>query len=259
MHFSHANGFPPMAYRAFLEPFTESHEVIASVHRPLWNSEHVVDPDSIDSWKVFGDDLLGLVSSQREPVVSVGHSMGATAILMAAVQQPELFRAVVLIEPVLVPRQYLFALGFFRRFSKDTIPLVRKTLNRVDQWSSRDEAFEHFRPKKVFKGIADEVLWDYVKHGVHETDSGDVRLAYSKEWEARCYTLGFNLWRLLPQVSVPVLAIRGTHSDTIFPAAWTKWQSMSPRHDFLDIDEAGHLLPLERPEYLMSLVKDWLK
>ncbi len=258
LHFSHANGFPPMAYRAFLEPFTESREVLASMHRPLWNPGQTIDPTSIDSWNVFGEDLLELVANQREPVVSIGHSMGATAVLMAAVKQAELFKAVVLIEPVLVPRQYLFLLGFIKRFSKNSIPIVRKALNRVDQWSSHDEVFDHFRPKKVFRNISDEVLWDYVQHGCHETDAGDIRLLYSKEWEARCYSLVFNLWKLLPQISIPVLAIRGTHSDTIFPAAWERWKNMSPQHDFLDIEGAGHLIPLEQPEYLMSVIQDWL-
>jgi pimeloyl-ACP methyl ester carboxylesterase len=254
IHFSHANGFPPMAYKAFLEPFTGSHEVIASLHRPLWHD----DPESMKSWQVFGDDLLNLISQQKSPVISVGHSMGATAILMAACKKPELFESVVLIEPVLVPWKYLLAMRFFNRFSRESIPLVRKTLNRVDQWPDHQECFDHFRSKAVFKNIDDEVLWDYVLHGVEHTDQGNIRLSYSREWEARCYSSVFNLWTLLPQITVPVLAIRGTESNTIFPAAWDKWRSRSPHHDFVDIEGAGHLIPLEQPEQLGDVVRDWL-
>ena len=257
LHFSHANGFPPLAYRALLEPFLESHEVIASLHRPLWQPSP--EPSSLGSWQIFADDLIQLLEQFDQGVTSIGHSMGAAAILLAASQRPELFKSLVLIEPVLVPRHFLFLLHFFGRFSREKIPLVRKTLARVDRWSSRKEAFQHFRPKNVFKNISDEVLWDYIEHGVEEIDGEACRLTYSKEWEAHCYTKVHNLWNLLAKVSVPLLAIRGQDSDTIFPSAWRKWRQMSPTHTFLDIPDAGHLLPFEKPDSLAATIKAWLR
>ena len=126
LHFAAANGYPAGAYRAFLEPFAEHHEVVASLHRPLWDTPP--DLESFTSWDVLGDDLCQLVSQLQQPVISVGHSMGTATILMAAIQRPELFNSLVLIEPVLVPRRYLLALHFFRHFAPNTIPLVKKTL-----------------------------------------------------------------------------------------------------------------------------------
>lgn len=256
LHFSHANGYPPLAYNAFLQAFTDSHEVIASVHRPLWQPSP--NPSSLQSWQVFGDDLIQLADGFDEPLISIGHSMGAAAILIAAAKRPELFKSIVLIEPVLVPRRYLLALRLFGRFAKHKIPLVRKTLTRIDRWNDRQQAFEHFRPKFVFKDISDEVMWDYIQHGVCESEEGDFRLSYSKAWEAQCYTLVHSLWHLLPQISVPVLAIRGLQSDTIFPSAWNKWQKKWPQHDFLEVEAAGHLLPFEKPDQLASEVQAWL-
>jgi len=256
LHFSHANGYPPMAYRAFLQPFTKTNQVIASLHRPLWTP--TPSPESLLSWQVFGEDLIKLADEREQPLISIGHSMGSVAILIAAAKRPDLFQSIVLIEPVLVPRRFLLALRFFGRFAKNRIPLVKRTLLRVDSWSNKQEAFEHFRPKHVFKDISDEVMWDYINHGVEDVDDGSVRLTYSKEWEARCYTLVHNLWQLLPQISVPVLAIRGQQSNTIFPAAWNKWRSISPQHDFMDVDNAGHLVPFEKPDYLASEIQDWL-
>lgn len=257
LHFSHANGYPPLAYSAFLQAFTGSHEVIASLHRPLWQPSP--DPSTLRSWQVFGEDLIRVADQFDKPLISVGHSMGSAAILIAAARRPELFESIVLIEPVLVPRRFLLALRFFGRFAKHKIPLVRKTLERVDCWPDRQQAFEHFRPKFVFKDISDEVMWDYIQHGVCESKDGGFRLIYSKAWEARCYTLVHSLWRLLPQITVPVLAIRGQQSDTIFPAAWNKWQSKWPHHDFLEVEDAGHLLPFEKPEHLALEIQAWLK
>lgn len=256
LHFSHANAYPPLAYRAFLEPFRESHEVIASLHRPLWQPSPA--PASLKSWQTFSDDLVQLLQQFEQPVTSIGHSMGAVAILLAASQRPDLFKSIVLIEPVLVPRRFLLLLHFFGRFSREMIPLVRKTLARVDRWSTKAEAFQHFRPKTVFKNISDEVLWDYVEHGVEEISGEGCRLTYSKEWEAHCYTTVHKLWHVLNKVSLPLLAIRAQNSDVVFPAAWRKWRKISPAHTFLEFPDAGHLVPFERPKELAAAIKAWL-
>lgn len=257
LHFASANGYPPGAYRAFLAPFTAQHEVVASLHRPLWQPAPGIE--SFDSWDVFGEDLGQLVGQLEHPVVSVGHSMGTAAILMAAVRRPELFSALVLIEPVLVPRRYLAALRLFSRLAPNRIPLVRKTVNRVDRFASRQAAFEHYRPKSVFANIRDEVLWDYVQHGTREIEPGVFALAYGKEWEAKCYRSISNLWPLLPRLSIPTLAIRAQNSTTLSRASWNKWQRLATNVDFLEVEDAGHLVPFEQPERLAESILDWLQ
>ncbi len=256
LHFAPANGYPPGAYSAFLKPFAVNHQVVASLHRPLWEP-----PPSIDtfrSWEVFGDDLCQLVAQLKHPVVSVGHSMGTAAILMAAIERPELFTSLVLIEPVLVPRRYLLALHFFGRIAPHKIPLVQKTLNRVDRFSSRQEAFAHYRPKPVFAAISDEVLWDYVQHGTREIGPGSFALSYGREWEAQCYKLVHNLWGLLPKLEVPTLAIRAQNSSTLSRSSWDKWKATAQNVDFIEIEEAGHLVPFEKPEPLAATILTWL-
>ena len=256
LHFSHANGYPPLAYKAMLDPFLDTHRVIASLHRPLW--EPPPEPGTVSSWQTFGNDLIPLLSDMEKPVVSIGHSMGSVAIMMAAVQRPELFSRIVLIEPVLIPKRYLTLLQLFGRFATSNIPLVRKTLARADQWSSKQEAFEHFRSKFVFKDISDEVLWDYVQHGTTDAADGSCSLCYSKQWEAHCYTLVHNLWHLLGKISMPVLAIRGANSNTLTHATWMKWRKISPQHEYLEIGQAGHLVPFEQPVPLALEIKNWL-
>lgn len=257
LHFAAANGYPPGAYRAFLEPFAKNHEVVASLHRPLW--EPPPEIDTFRSWDVLGEDICQLVSQLPHPVVSVGHSMGTAAILMAAIQRPDLFTSLVLIEPVLVPRRYLFALSFVRRFRPEMIPLVKKTLSRVDRFSSRQDAFDHYRGKGVFKDISDEVLWDYVQHGTKELEPGVFALSYGRDWEARCYTLVHNLWGLLPHLTVPTLAIRAQGSNTLAVSSWNKWQAAASNVDFIEIEEAGHLVPFEKPGQLSATILNWLE
>lgn len=256
LHFAAANGYPPGAYRAFLEPFKEKNEVVASLHRPLWVPEPNID--DFTSWDVLGEDLEQLVAELQHPVISIGHSMGTAAILMAAIKRPELFKALVLIEPVLVPRRFLLALRFFSSIAPSRIPLVKKTLMRVDRFSSRQEAFEHYRPKSVFKEISDEVLWDYIQHGLKEVAPDEFELSFGRDWEARCYTLVHNLWGLLPQLTVPTLAIRAQGSNTLMMSSWSRWKSLSSNVEFIEIEDAGHLVPFERPQQLAATVLDWI-
>jgi pimeloyl-ACP methyl ester carboxylesterase len=256
LHFSPANGYPSMAYRAMLEPFKESNMVVASVHRPLWQPE--VKPESVASWEVFAEDIINAAEKFNSSMTSIGHSMGASALLIAASRRPELFRSLILIEPVLVPRAAVLMLRLFSGLFPNKIPLVGKTLARVDQWPSKKAAFDHFRPKYVFENIRDKELWDYVNHGVMERPDGSCKLVFSKAWEARCYTLVYDLWPIIAQVKVPVLVVRGKNSNTLSPSMWQKLEKLSPQFERKEIAGAGHLLPFEQPETMVSEIQNWL-
>ncbi|MFT6092542.1 MAG: pimeloyl-ACP methyl ester carboxylesterase [Pseudohongiellaceae bacterium] len=255
-HFSHANGYAPRTYSQFLKFYQASHQVIASQHKPLWRPE--LDPEATKSWQSFSDDILLSLGTLDGPVTSVGHSMGSAAITMAAAQRPEHFRQLVLIEPVLVPSSYYLMLRLFGKHAANRVPLVSRTLNRVDNWDSAERCFAHFRPKSVFKKISDEGLWDYVNHGTFSDEEGRLRLVYSKEWEARCYLLVHNVWKQLAQMRIPVLIIRAGDSNTFSAASMRKLQKMAPQHSYLEIPDAGHLLPFEQPQRLAQEISAWL-
>jgi pimeloyl-ACP methyl ester carboxylesterase len=256
LHFSPANGYPALAYRSMLEPFKKSNQVIASNHRPLWQPE--VAPETVTSWEVFAEDIINTAESFSSPLTSIGHSMGASALLIAAARRPELFQSLILIEPVLVSRTAALILGVFGRLFPNKIPLVRKTLARVDRWPSKQAVFDHFRPKYVFENIGDKELWDYVNHGVVESADGSCKLAFSKAWEARCYTIVYDLWPIIAQVKVPILVVRGENSNTLSSSMWQKLKKLSPQFVCKEIAGAGHLLPFERPETMVSEIQNWL-
>lgn len=256
LHFSHANGYAPLTYSRFLEPFQSSYKIIASNHRPLWTP--TPDPEAIESWEQFGFDIVSSLSSIDCSVTSVGHSMGCAATVIAASQQPELFRRLVLVEPALVPPSYYFVLKLLGKHIAQRVPLVNRTLKRVDSWASPDEVFAHFRPKSIFKNISDDGLWDYVSHGTYADSDGRSRLVYSKEWEARCYILAHNIWPMLKALKMPVLIIRGENSNTFSAASFKRLQSLAPQYSYLEVKDAGHLLPFEHPERLARDISSWL-
>jgi len=256
IHFAHANGYPPLCYKALLSPFEINHKVIASLHRPLWGQNG--KPNSLTSWAQLGDDIKGLLSEMGNSVVSIGHSMGSAAVLMAAVKNPDYFHKIILIEPVLVPRLATIILKAFPSLARSAWPLARQTINRVDSWIDRDAAFDHFRPKGVFKRISDEVLWDYVNSGTVVDEFGNYKLAYSKEWELQCYLKVYNCWELFKSLKVPSLIVRGSESNTLSRKAWARLKKISPQSEYIEIPNSGHLVPFEQPKILASKIGEWI-
>ncbi|MFO7678443.1 MAG: alpha/beta hydrolase, partial [Chloroflexota bacterium] len=208
---------------------------------------------------VITDDLIRFFEQEKlRGVVGVGHSLGAVATMTAAVQRPELFRALVLVEPVFLPPQILqLAAAYPEEAAKR--PFVLRALNRRDRWQSRQAAFDRFREKVVFDRWSDEALWDYVNFGTHEED-GEVVLSYPREWEGRIYARPPQaVWEHLPQVTQPTLALRAAESDTIFPEAWQLWQAVQPDAAFVELPDVGHMLPMERPLLVAETILHWLK
>ncbi|HBW83745.1 MAG TPA: alpha/beta hydrolase [Gammaproteobacteria bacterium] len=256
LFFAHANGYPPLAYRSLLGPLTQSHTVIAGLHRPLWPKPD--SPNSLRSWRVFSADVESLLAPREQAVFGMGHSMGTAALISAAARQPKLFKGLILIEPVLVPASYCWSLRLFKPLVRRTLPLVRRTLARQQEWQSRQQAFDHFRPKAVFKRIGDDALWDYVNYGLIEREDGQFELAFSREWEAACYLNVQNIWPLLDKLEIPILAIRGERSNVLSQRSWQRWRAKSPQHRYEEIAGTGHLVPFERPQDILELVSAWL-
>lgn len=256
LHFAHSNGYPPACFRQMLEPLTGDYHVTGMCFRALWPGSR---PQEMDSWQLFSDDLHLFFEQQGyEQVIGVGHSLGAVATMKTAWRYPTLFRALILIEPVFMPPDILNIFVAQPEAAKQT-PLYQKTLKRRTSWPDRQAAFDHFRPKPVFRRWDDEAIWDYINHGLHDTAQGQVALTYRREWEAHIYTqFPQSVWQEIPQVVQPTLAIRGTETDTLFPRAWQLWQELQPQAQFVEIPDAGHMVPMERPRQVASIISDFL-
>jgi pimeloyl-ACP methyl ester carboxylesterase len=258
LHFAHANGYPPACYRRLVAPLTDHYQVLAVHHRPLWPGTM---PEELDSWHQIGQDMLRFFEEHKlSNIIGVGHSLGAVETMFAAIQRPDLFRAVVLIEPVFLMPAILHLFDLQPKGTlTEVFPLVNITKSRRNSWDSREEAFDHFRPKRVFAKWSDDVLWDYIWHGLHKNEAGKIELTYAPEWEARIYSLPpTDVWELIPKINRPTLGIRGSDTDTLVPAAWHLWQMAQPKGKFLDIKNCTHMVPMEKPLEIAEAIHNFL-
>lgn len=256
LHFAHSNGYTPATFRQMIEPLLPHFRVIAVCHRPLWPGSR---PNEVDSWQVVADDMIRFLEEQEvDEIVGVGHSLGAVATMYAALARPQLWRRLILIEPIFLPQAILKAVAADAAVM-DNFPLVSNTYNRRNHWPDRQAAFNHFRPKNVFRYWSDEALWDYINYSLHEDEGGELVLTYSREWEAHFYKLPpLDVWELIPTISQPTLAIRGAESDSLFPEAWRAWQELQPQATFVEIAIAGHMVPMERPLRVAKTILEFL-
>lgn len=258
VHLAHANGFPPGAYRLLAETLTDGYQVIALPSRPLWPGN---SPDSAPNWQPLADDLIReLDELGLSGILGVGHSLGAVLTMWAAIRRPNLFRAVVLIEPVILPPAWLWVLRLMRVLGLDQRqPLVQSALRRRRSWPSRQACFEHYRRKAFFVNWSDAALWDYVESGTRQGAGGQVELVYPPEWEAHIFaTPPLGIWRDVPRLRTPALVLRGEHSDTFRPQAQARMGRLLPQARFTVIPDAGHLAPLEKPAKVGAVIRSFL-
>jgi pimeloyl-ACP methyl ester carboxylesterase len=253
--FAHANGYPVGSYRQFIAALTPEYRVTGFHHRPIWSPEM---PPARLNWQRFSDDLVDtLQATQDEPVWMMGHSMGAVVAAFAADKHPELFRGLILIDPVFIQRRWLMARKFMSERRIEQMPLVRKTVNRPNRFASQQEAFDFHRGKRAFGRFSDEVLWDYILAGTRLNEEGELQLAYAREWEAAAYRSSPWVWGTLKRVRLPVLGLRGETSETLTERAFERWGKLQPQADLRECT-GGHLLPLEFPLETAAEVLDFL-
>lgn len=282
LHFLHANGYPPECYQPFLELLQTHYHVFGMLLRPLWPNSK---PNDIQDWHPLSDDLLRFLASTAPaaplsakpapaPVIGVGHSIGATVTLRAALRDPDKFRALILIDPVLfVPRFLLMwrvirALGLGNRLH----PLIARAKKRRRTFDDLETVFRGYRTRSIFRYMSDENLRTYIEGMTRKTNQG-YELVYSPEWEARIYFTGlrdFDIWRELPKLKVPTLFIRAAETDTFLENAAklvhtaasrraTRVKRKQPRAQVETLDKSTHLLPLERPQEVFDRMQSFLK
>ena len=274
LHFLHANGYPPGCYKPLLDLLQTSYHVFGMLLRALWED---AKPEEINDWHIFSDDLLRFLAStavaplpplnakpQPDPVIGVGHSIGAIVTLRAALRDPGKFRALILLDPVLFPPQRMISWNFVRAIGLGNRlhPKIPAALKRRRTFDDLDLVFRGYRNREVFRYMDDESLRIYIKGITKPSPDGGYELAFSPEWEARIYYTGlrdFDIWRDLPKLEVPTLFIRGAETDTFWEEAANLIKRKQPKARVETLEKSTHLLPLERPQEVFDIVQSFLK
>ena len=248
--FLHANGFPPRTYATFLSAISPLGRISTVEHRPLWIKEA---PKFLD-WGVYADDAIKTLERETtSPVWLVGHSMGGAISLLIARKAPHLVKGVVGLDPVTISSRFLAFSRLAFRLWPDKPKMIRGALGRPHQFASHQAAFEFYRAKRAFSGIANRELMDYVLAAHAPSDTG-VDLRYSGAWEACVYRSPPNLWKCFDRIQKPIHILGGQHSYVIVPNVVERLERLT-NVQFEAID-AGHLMPMEKPQETAAFVTE---
>jgi pimeloyl-ACP methyl ester carboxylesterase len=262
LHFLHANGYPPDCYKPLLNLLHREYHVFGMLLRPLWEDSK---PESVTNWHIFSDDLLQfLTDCNTAPVIGVGHSIGATVTLRAALREPAKFKALILIEPVLFPSGRMIFWNFVRAIGLGNRlhPKIPGALKRRRSFDDLDLVFRGYRNRSVFRYMSDENLRIYIEGITTSSAKGGYELVFSPEWEARIYYTGlrdFDIWRDLPKLEVPTLFIRAAETDTFWEEATNLIKRKQPKARMETVEKSTHLLPLERPNEVFDIIQSFLE
>ena len=205
------------------------------------------DPSSLHGFNTYGGDIAAFLDhEQREGWTVVGHSMGATASVLAAAGRSDI-RAIKLIEPVIVPKiiRNIARLPIVRRIGKHH-PMARNARRRRSQWTSVEEVYRRYAAKPVFKAWADGVLSDYLEDGLIRGENG-VTLSCHPNWESATFAAqGHDFWGAFERLNASVSAlIAKPEASTVSAGAREKLRSSGV---FIEINhDIGHLVPMEKP------------
>lgn len=257
-----ANGFPVQTYLPMLRSLA-GYRAISLPPRALWGDQAA--PAGLRSWRDAADDLLrGLERFDLRDIIAVGHSLGGVLSMLALIKEPERFRALVMLDPVLLPQDTLDMLAEARGAGRiDEMPLARGARRRRQYFDSREDAHSRFRQKPIFADWPAEALSLYVEHGLRarENDAG-FELSWSPEWEAYYFsTVYHDIWQDLPKLNAlaPTLIIRAGHSNTFPDASFARAQSLAPEAAFRELKGQGHLFPQAAPLETARVISDWLR
>lgn len=262
LHFLHANGYPFYCYEPLLNLLKREYHVFGMLLRPLWEN---AKPEGIDDWHIFSEDLLRFLNDcKTEPVIGVGHSIGAVVTLRAALREPSKFRALILLDPVLFVPSRLLLWNFVRAIGLGhrVHPKIPGAWKRRRTFDNLDLVFRGYRSREVFRYMSDESLRAYIDGMTKPSEHGGFELVFSPEWESRIYLTGlrdFDLWRDLPGLEVPTLLLRGAETDTFLEDAARFVKRKQPGARVETIERSTHLLPLEYPREVFDIMQSFLK
>lgn len=251
LHFAHANGVPSACYRKLLNALADDYQVVTI---PLIGT----DPryPVTNHWRQLAEQVADSIKAQSggQPIIALGHSLGGMTSYLAAHHHPELFKALVILDPPLLNGLPAYTLQIARLLGRDeNMTPAGRSKSRREFWDSRAEAAAALRPKTLFKTFDADCFADYIEHGFVDCAEG-VRLTIPVATEVAIFrAVPTNVWRYRQQLKVPTAMIVG--KDSHFAKTGCPERLVRQQPVKLSYTEGGHMFPLEYPLATAELVK----
>ncbi|SHL98561.1 alpha/beta fold hydrolase [Bradyrhizobium lablabi] len=224
-------------------------------HKPAADRYHFQD---------FAEDLCRVIETlDLSDIHGIGHSAGATDLLLAAKLLPGRFSRLFVMEPTIMdPRA---ARTDVTGLSKFATGAVQGVLRRQAEFDSADVAFARYRAAPAFAEWTEPSLWAYIHHGFAPLGDGRVRLRCTPEIESallqpifeameQVYTgdIRGNPFPWLSEIKCPVRIATAEKSWPIYKEMASRAVALIPGASQWSFDGVGHCVGQEAPHQLLK-------
>jgi pimeloyl-ACP methyl ester carboxylesterase len=243
IYFAHGNGFPSLCYKQMLDCLAHEFDychIDRVGHNPLFPVG--------ENWHNLVLEVIASIRKQADrPVIAVGHSLGGVLSLLAAIEQPDLFKAVIMLDSPLI--------GPFKssmvRLAKtlgiiDRITPAFRTRGRRMHWEEHDQLIKYLKTRDLFKTFTDECLNDYITYGLDYKDDG-YYLRFDRDIEYQIYrTVPHVIPNYEGKLLTPSALIYGDKSTVV---GKMDVRYMKKKFNVISYKTKGtHLFPMEHPQ-----------
>jgi pimeloyl-ACP methyl ester carboxylesterase len=213
-------------------------------------------------WLLMADDIRQLLEKlDLVDVIGVGHSIGGYLLAHVAARTLHRFRALLLIDPVILPRQQ-----YIEQFARleEIDPRLNPVSRRKNHWRDAQEMYQRFRDRPPFDKWDRRILRDYCEHALREVPGERARqLACDPLHEASIYlnqSGNVVIHDLLSELKLPVTVMRAA-ADPDNPrnlAASPTWPGLVgalPQGREIYLPHMSHFIPMEDPDLVAKVIR----
>ncbi|OAF07023.1 alpha/beta hydrolase [Bradyrhizobium centrolobii] len=217
----------------------------------------------------YADDVCRVIDAlDLHGVYGIGHSAGATDLLLAAKLRRGRFTRLFVMEPtVMDPRK---ARDASAGLSEWATAGVQGVLRRQAEFDSFEAVFKRYRAAPAFADWTETSLWAYVKHGFAPLENGRVRLCCTPEIESAILRPIFeamdqiytgdargNPFAWLTQIDCPVRVTTAETSGAIYKEMAARAESLIPGVSTQAFAGIGHCVAQEAPALVVQAVREF--
>ncbi|TAI60642.1 alpha/beta hydrolase [Bradyrhizobium sp. Leo170] len=231
-------------------------------HKPAANFYHFQD---------YAQDVCSVVEELGlHDIYGIGHSAGATDLLLAAKLLPGRFARLFVMEPTVMDP--CAARDGVTGLSERATSSVQGALRRQAEFDSFDAVFTRYRAAPAFADWSETSLWAYVRHGFAPLENGRVRLRCTPQIESAILRPIFeameqvyagdargNPFGWLSEIDCPVRVATAEKSWPIYKEMASRAVSLIPDVSTWNFEGIGHCVAQEAPPMLLQALREFAR
>lgn len=257
----HGTGYLAQVWNGVLPGLAASHTVVALDRRGHGVSSK---PHGDYEFSDFADDLVAVLDHlDIRGALGIGHSAGATDVLLAAAHRPDAFSRLFVVEPTVMPPSDDCAL----ELPLGELPSIalEKVRGRRNSFADKGEALARLGRAPAFAGWHGSLVGTFIEHGL-EQDGEVFRLRCAPATEAAMLAPIFRVmeqsyrrsaaFASLADLAMPIRIGSCEHSGPLYPpmvAAAMKLIPHATEHTFA----TGHCVAQQDPDAFVAAVLEF--